>query len=139
MFIKNYSCDAFSDRSCMLVNLTLDMTNEYDRARIMRLASTGTGVHIINDSDYDRLTHPSSFVRATDLKVTKIIYHNPATIVFWSDGTKTVVVCDKKDKYDPEKGFYIACAKKLFGNNYRAVGRMNKALELAVDVTKKDK
>ena len=135
MYIKDYSCDAFSDRSCMLVNLTLDMANEYDRARIMRLASTGAGVHVINDSDYDILTHPSrfGFVRGTDLKVTKVIYHNPATIVFWSDGTKTVVKCGKDDTYDKEKGFYIACTKKLFGNDYKAVGRMNKALEMAED------
>lgn len=68
-----------------------------------------------------------------DLKVTKVIYNNPATIVFWSDGTKTVVKCGKDDTYDKEKGFYIACAKKLFGNDYKAVGRMNKALEMAED------
>lgn len=71
-----------------------------------------------------------------ELKVTKVIYHNPATIVFWSDGTKTVVKCGKDDTYDKEKGFYIACAKKLFGNDYKAVGRMNKALEMAVTQTK---
>lgn len=73
------------------------------------------------------------------LKVVKVIYNKPATIVFWSDNTKTVVKCGKGDKYDPEKGFFIACTKKLFGNDYRAVGRMNKALELAVDVSKKEK
>lgn len=72
-------------------------------------------------------------------KVVKVIYNKPATIVFWSDGTKTVVKCEKKDKYDPEKGFFIACTKKLFGNNYAAVGKMNRALELAVDVSKKEK
>lgn len=73
------------------------------------------------------------------LKVVKVIYNKPATIVFWNDGTKTVVKCGKGDKYDPQKGFYVACTKKLFGNNYAAVGRMNKALELAVDVSKKEK
>ena len=69
--------------------------------------------------------------KCTDIKVEKVIYHNPATIVFWSDGTKTVVKCGKDDTYDKEKGFYIACAKKLFGNDYKAVGRMNKALMMA--------
>ena len=68
-----------------------------------------------------------------ELKVKKIIFNNPATIVFWSDGTKTVVKCGKDDTYDKEKGFYIACAKKLFGNDFKAVGRMNKALEMAED------
>lgn len=71
------------------------------------------------------------------LKVVKVIYNKPATIVFWNDGTKTVVVCDKKDKYDPEKGFFIACTKKLFGNDYKAGGKINKALDLAVDMNDK--
>ena len=77
--------------------------------------------------------------RNRELKVEKVIFNNPATIVFWSDNTKTVVVCGEDDTYDKEKGFYIACAKKLFGNDYRAVGRMNKALEMAVVQTKEDK
>lgn len=68
-----------------------------------------------------------------DIKVEKVIFNKPATIVFWSDNTKTVVVCGKDDTYDKEKGFFIACAKKLFGNDYKAVGRMNKALEMAED------
>lgn len=67
-----------------------------------------------------------------DIKVEKVIFNKPATIVFWSDGTKTVVKCGENDTYDKEKGFFIACAKKLFGNDYKAVGRMNKALEMAV-------
>ena len=73
------------------------------------------------------------------IKVEKVIFNKPATIVFWSDNTKTVVVCGKDDTYDKEKGFYIACAKKLFGNDYKAVGRMNKALEMAVVQTKEEK
>lgn len=72
-----------------------------------------------------------SIPKCTDIKVKKVIFSNPATIVFWSDGTKTVVKCGKDDTYDKEKGFYIACAKKLFGNDYKAVGRMNKALTMA--------
>lgn len=84
----------------------------------------------------DLLKHRNAI---SGLRVLKVIYNKPATIVFWNDDTKTVVKCGKGDKYDPEKGFFIACTKKLFGNDYRAVGRMNKALELAVDVNKKEK
>lgn len=73
-----------------------------------------------------------TFNKNGELKVEKVIFNKPATIVFWSDNTKTVVVCGENDEYDKEKGFYIACAKKLFGNDYKAVGRMNKALEMAV-------
>ena len=77
--------------------------------------------------------------KVSGIRVEKVIFNKPATIVFWSDNTKTVVVCGENDVYDAEKGFFIACAKKLFGNDYKAVGRMNKALEMAVVQTKEKK
>jgi len=49
-------------------------------------------------------------------KITKVIHNNPATVVKWTDGTKTVVKCGEHDKYDPEKGLAMAVAKKYFGN-----------------------
>ena len=45
-----------------------------------------------------------------------VIFHDPATIVYWSDGTKTVVKCGPHDTFDPEKGLAMAIAKKHFGN-----------------------
>lgn len=45
-----------------------------------------------------------------------VIFNAPATIVFWSDGTKTVVKCQDGDYYDPEKGLAMAISKKTFGN-----------------------
>ena len=47
-----------------------------------------------------------------DLKIERVILRPPATIVFWSDGDKTVVKCNKDDIYDPEKGVLWAIAKK---------------------------
>lgn len=52
------------------------------------------------------------------LEIKNVIYNNPATIVFWSDGTKTVVKCGDYDVYDPEKGLAMAIAKKSLGNKY---------------------
>lgn len=49
-------------------------------------------------------------------KIKDVKFSGPATIVFWTDGTKTVVKCRKGDKFDPEKGIAMACAKKLLGN-----------------------
>lgn len=46
----------------------------------------------------------------------KIIVNNPATVIYWYDGTKTVVKCDKEDDFDIEKGMAMATIKKLFGN-----------------------
>ena len=55
------------------------------------------------------------------LKYKKVIYHDPATIVLWEDGTKTVVKCDPKDTYDPEKGLALCFMKKALGNKSRAI------------------
>jgi hypothetical protein len=49
--------------------------------------------------------------------VKDMIFNPPATIVFWNDGSKTVVKQQPGDEWDAEKGFFAACAKKLFGND----------------------
>ena len=46
----------------------------------------------------------------------KVIYNDPATIAFWSDGTKTVVKAQPGDIFDPEKGLAMVIAKKACGN-----------------------
>ena len=48
--------------------------------------------------------------------IERVIFNNPATIVFWSDGTKTVVKASG-EKFDEEKGLAMAIAKKAMGNN----------------------
>lgn len=51
-----------------------------------------------------------------DSKIVKVIFNDPATIVFWRDNTKTVVKCDPTEQFDPEKGLAMAIAKKALGN-----------------------
>ena len=46
----------------------------------------------------------------------KVIYNDPATIAFWSDGTKTIVKAQPGDIFDPEKGLAMVIAKKACGN-----------------------
>ena len=46
-----------------------------------------------------------------------VIFKDPATIVFWKDGTKTVVKAIDEE-YDPEKGLAMAIAKKRYGNKW---------------------
>lgn len=52
--------------------------------------------------------------------IKNVIFNPPATIIFWEDGTKTVVKCSEYDDFDPEKGMAMAIAKKAIGegNNY---------------------
>lgn len=49
-------------------------------------------------------------------RIKKVMFNDPATIVFWSDGTKTVVKCGENDAFDPEKGLAMAISKKFFDN-----------------------
>ena len=48
--------------------------------------------------------------------IKNVIFNDPATIVFWTDNTKTVVKCQEGDVYDPEKGLAMAICKKVMGN-----------------------
>ena len=61
-----------------------------------------------------------------DLVPEKVKFSGPATIIFWKDGTKTVVKCQEEDEYfDEEKGIAMCYLKKLFGNkgNYNNIFR----------------
>lgn len=49
-------------------------------------------------------------------KIKKVIFNNPATIVFWQDGTKTIVKCSKNEKLDPEKGLSMAISERVLGS-----------------------
>lgn len=51
-----------------------------------------------------------------DTAIKRVIYNKPATIVFWVDNTKTVVKCQKGEKFDKEKGLALCIAKKALGN-----------------------
>ena len=49
--------------------------------------------------------------------IKKVIFSNPATIVLWNDGTKTVVKCGENETFDEEKGLAMAIAKRALGND----------------------
>ena len=57
----------------------------------------------------------------------KFIFNGPATIVLWSDGTKTVVKCDERDTFDPEKGVALCYMKKMCGNFNKMERQLKKA------------
>lgn len=50
-------------------------------------------------------------------RITDVIFNDPATIVLWADGTKTVVKCNGEQVFDPEKGLAMAIVKKYMGTN----------------------
>lgn len=52
-----------------------------------------------------------------NIEIVKVIFNEPATIIIWDDGTKTVVKAQKGEVFDKEKGLAMAVVKKAFGNN----------------------
>lgn len=59
-------------------------------------------------------------VRTSDLPIIRavdVIFNDPATIIIWSDGSKTVVKAEN-EPFDPEKGLAMAISKKVLGNKY---------------------
>jgi len=94
---------------------------DYDRAyTIIRKWLSGSFVLDGELSDFgfpeDWLLPAKCEVKVKEGRIKDVKFSGPATIVFWTDGTKTVVKCRKGDKFDPEKGIAMACAKKLLGN-----------------------
>lgn len=61
-------------------------------------------------------------------KIKDVIFNDPATIVFWTDGTKTVVQCQDDDIFDPEKGLAMAITKKALGNKGNYCNELKKWL-----------
>ena len=58
--------------------------------------------------------------------INQVIFNNPATIILWTDNTKTIVKCQEGDDYDMEKGFVMAYLKKLLGNDNTFNKEINK-------------
>lgn len=48
--------------------------------------------------------------------IKNVIFNDPATIVFWEDGSKSVVKARDGEEYDPEKGLAMAISRKVLGN-----------------------
>lgn len=48
--------------------------------------------------------------------IEKVIFNDPATIVFWKDGTKTIVKCQEGATFDPEKGLAMAISRRYLCN-----------------------
>ena len=55
-------------------------------------------------------------VKPNWLAIKNVVFNDPATIVMWQDGTKTIVKCGEDEEFDWEKGLAMAVAKKAFGN-----------------------
>lgn len=85
---------------------------EYTKSRIMNMLNT----------------IPKYYMPIDVVKIKNVIFNHPATIVFWTDGTKTVVKAQDGDVFDPEKGLAMAISKKALGNKGNYCNELKKWL-----------
>jgi len=53
-------------------------------------------------------------IKTTDID--RVIFNDPATIVFWKDKTKTIVKCHPEDTFDEEIGFMCCYLKRVLSS-----------------------
>lgn len=83
-----------------------------------------------NKMNYNEIPNSFTFARTLRgfvfrLKIKKVIFSGPCTIVLWANGDKTVVRRAEGDKNDREVAVLYAIAKKKFGN----ITRVHKKLD----------
>lgn len=94
------------------VGTKLDIRNDYiEQFWGVKTTTDGDGINwwMRSPSRPDRFT------------IKKVIFNDPATIVFWADGTKTVVKCADFDIWDPEKGLAMAICKRVYGEEFHKI------------------
>ena len=94
--------------------LTICLTKDVNDCMPIMIASRGSGKTYTQFIKYLDDIWNRGIVNNT-LSIKKVIFNDPATIVFWDDGTKTVVKAEN-ESFDPEKGLAMAIAKKSLGN-----------------------
>ena len=96
-----------------------------------------TGPHNLCEGAYCGETYENYIDNYTDSKQREmetimenkeVIFNKSATIVKWSDGTKTVVKCSESDTFDEEKGFLMAYFQKDTGMSKRKVAEFFKKI-----------
>ena len=87
----------------------------------------------IHDAYLRPLPKPNSPIKPKSTRsvpdIEKVIFNYPATIIFWKDGTKTVVKCSEDDEFNPEVGMAMAIAKKALGNKGNYCNEFKKWVE----------
>lgn len=92
------------------------LTNDVNDCMPIMIASRGSGKTYTQFKYLDEMMKKwNRGIVNNNLSIKNVIFNDPATIIFWSDGTKTVVKAEN-ESFDPEKGLAMAIAKKSLGN-----------------------
>lgn len=96
----------------------------------LKLPETTTSHDSITNSPYDTTVNALAdpygyyrkYVRGTESSmmykqipsIDRVILNEPAVIVLWLDGTKTIAMCTSDDTFDPEVGLAMAISRKYY-------------------------
>lgn len=103
--ISYYNLDSTGDVSAVYIE---DSDYSFSEQMITKVTKA-----IKAKKEEKNMMNKSNFIYA----INKVIYHNPATIVLWADGTKTTAKVVANETYDPEKGLLLCALKKLSGTD----------------------
>lgn len=109
-------CDFFS--FTRKINATLPIPT--------RCGETGAVDRLLNKQWLDKRPHFLGITPYAD----RVILHDPAVVVYWNDGTKTVAKA-QNERYDPEKGLAMCFVKKMLDTNGKTLTVFNKLLKEA--------
>lgn len=106
-------------------NLFFDEIDEFMQTVYKELEQEIANSFLENELAEDEIDNDLNLIRMIEeleaeeqydyLAVEKIIFNNPATIVIWADGTRTVVKACKEDKFDKGVGLKTALLQRVFG------------------------
>ena len=115
--ITNACHDIFFDTDLRLGGMIFGVPFEVQSEQIF----LANGVDLIYDDSHMRLKPLLNYTYGIKsikekVEIENVIFNDPCTIVFWSDGDKTIVKCNSED-FNKEKGLAMAITKKLLGTN----------------------
>ena len=87
--------------------------NEFEDARVRVSPKTSTTYATLSDIV---VKHKGLDFR--NIKIKRIIFNPPATVIIWEDDTKTVVKCAEDDEFNPEIGVAMCYMKKIYGSRH---------------------
>lgn len=109
----------------------ITMTGRLDEEKLKMMITANDLNTAIEQTTYSyTFSGPSSAISISSslppntvkLDIKRVIHNDPATVILWKDGTKTVVKAHH-EPFDPEKGFAMAVCKKLLGDSYKKTFR----------------
>ena len=104
-------CRYTVEKNRIACDCCVDRSNYSPRQRIRYGEDLDADIYTAIQKAMTNLSVTGTFMPAIE----NVMFKDPATIVFWADGTKTVVKA-LYEKFDPEKGLAMAIAKKALGN-----------------------